>query len=328
MIFARYRVKIWYSCHLFYVISKLKDKIRRYFGFSATETNGLMLLVPFVLIVLMLPGVVRKMLEDRHQEQITEDEKILHEWLAKSRQKIRSPERVKSKILNPFDPNQISIDDWVSLGFSKKIAKRIIRFRQKGGRFNKKQDLLKIYGIDKNLASSYFDLLIFPDLKSKPKKSNKSKSLTKKTKPETNTEIVKLDLNLADTTQLQKIKGIGPVLSSRIVNYRQALGGFHAIDQINEVYGIKADLFKKLEERFEVKSVSIKKVNINEDSIKLLTRHPYLSYRVSKALVKYRKQHGDYRSIEDIKKIHIINDSIFNRISVYLKTTEQNEQRD
>jgi competence protein ComEA len=45
-------------------------------------------------------------------------------------------------------------------------------------------------------------------------------------------------LNSADAEQLDSLDGIGPALAQRIVEYRDAHGGFGSIDELDEVSGI------------------------------------------------------------------------------------------
>ncbi|MEO9965645.1 MAG: helix-hairpin-helix domain-containing protein [Reichenbachiella sp.] len=296
------------------MIAKLKKAIRVYFGFSSTETNGILFLVPVLLMILYAPSVFRIFLEGQYHDTAEEDKKILMSWLEESKMKIKAKENT---IVKPFrfDPNHITSPALISLGFKEKIVSRIMNYRQKGGQFRKKEDLLKIYGINKNLVSQYYDFIVIPKTKKAhhvAEKKSLSKNRSKKR--------LKTDLNLADTLELQKIRGIGSVLSARLIKYRDALGGFSSMDQVKEVYGIKSDVFQQVSEYFTLANVVPRQVNINQDSIDILARHPYLSYRLSKAIIKYRRQHGDYLNVADLKNIHTVSDSIFNKIAPYMKT--------
>lgn len=304
-----------HQCHLVYVIEKLKNKIRVYFGVSSAETNGLMLLIPMVIVILFIPKILREVLENRHLIDDEEDARILQEWLADAKSKIVV--RKTDFVPAPFDPNQITLGEWVALGFKEKIAKRIINYTKKGGHFKNEKDLLKIYGINQNLVAEYKDYIIWPTPK---KKKIRKPSLTKAPYelpvPEKNR--VKIDLNQADSLQLQSVRGIGRVLSARIIKYREALGGFYSTDQLKEVYGIKDDVYKRTLKYFKLRNRLVKTISINQDSIKTLAKHPYLSFSVSRAIIKYRLQHGDYQSIDELKKIYLINDSLFQKIAPYL----------
>ena len=58
-----------------------------------------------------------------------------------------------------------------------------------------------------------------------------------------------VELNMADTTTLKKVPGIGPVFANRIVKYRNLLGGFYAVSQLREVYGIDEETIKANKEK-------------------------------------------------------------------------------
>ncbi|MDW3208258.1 MAG: helix-hairpin-helix domain-containing protein [Reichenbachiella sp.] len=304
------------------MLTKLKNRIRLFFGFSASETNGLLLLVPILLLILAAPSILKSVLASNSTQSDLEDQRILRAWLEESKSKLKSDDGV-TFIPTFFDPNQINSDKWVQLGFKKNIAKRIVNYRAKGGVFRKKEDLLKIYGINQKLVTAYYDYIVLPKPETQPKAAlPKFKQAIEKMVVEKNN--VKFDLNLADTAQFQLVKGIGPVLSERIVKYREMLGGFTSTEQLQEVYGIKPEVYQRMLNDFDVLVASNKKININEDSISFLAKHPYLSYKTSRAIIKYRAQHGDYQSVDDLKKIHTISDSLFQRIKPYLKveTTE------
>lgn len=261
--------------------------------------------------------MLKKVLEEDNSQSRLEDELMLKAWLKESKTKLKIDDEA---VIVPtfFNPNRINEDKWIQLGFKKKIAERIINYRNKGGSFKKKEDLLKIYGINQKLVNSYFDYIILPAPKTKPKSPTLKKVMEKMVIEK---ESVKFDLNLADSTQLQIVKGIGPVLSGRIIKYREMLGGFISADQIREVYGIKEDVYQRMLSHFGILlKTTTKKISINQDSISLLAKHPYLDFNTSRSIVKYRIQHGDYHSLEELKNIHTLSDSLFQKIAPYLDT--------
>ncbi|WP_462247333.1 ComEA family DNA-binding protein [Ekhidna sp.] len=131
-------------------------------------------------------------------------------------------------------------------------------------------------------------------------------------------EVKPLDLNVATAEELQLVKGIGPKFSERIIKYRDLLGGFADTIQLKEVYGLPNETIFKLLQRFSIES-EVKTINLNQDSIKVLAKHPYISYDMARVIINYRKQHGDIDSLDDLKKIKAIDDSSFLRLKPYLK---------
>jgi competence ComEA-like helix-hairpin-helix protein len=130
----------------------------------------------------------------------------------------------------------------------------------------------------------------------------------------------RFDLNLADSARLLKIYGIGPVLSSRIIRYRDKLGGFVRHDQLFEVYGLDSAVVQRVSNSSLIgDSLILRKINLNSDDAEWrLAAHPYLSKSKAKVIVAYRFQHGSFSSVEDIRKIQSIDEKTFLKIQPYL----------
>ncbi|SNS57745.1 competence protein ComEA helix-hairpin-helix repeat region [Ekhidna lutea] len=146
------------------------------------------------------------------------------------------------------------------------------------------------------------------------RKTEKSSSVN----PNKNKSIDIYDLNTATEEDLQKIKGIGPAYSERIVKYRNLLGGFSDTTQLHEVYGLKPETISRLLEQFRILS-PVNQFNINSDSIKHLAKHPYVSYDLAWVIINYRREHGDIMSPQELKKIKALDDSTFIRLKPYLE---------
>ena len=224
-----------------------------------------------------------------------------------------------------FNPNSIGAEDFTALGFSPPVAGRIIRYREKGGKFRTKSDLLKIFGMDTAFYRRIQAFILLPEKENKvthfvkkypvKKYPNKEVARTKKV-------LEKFDLNLADTSQLKKIYGIGDKLSLRIIKYRDVLGGFINMEQLKEVYGLDSVTIRQIAENSVIAAgFQPAKVNLNTASEKQLAQHPYLK-KVAKAVVSYRFQHGDYKSVEEIQNVIHLDDKILQKIGPYLKVRE------
>ena len=144
---------------------------------------------------------------------------------------------------------------------------------------------------------------------------------TQKNKITIKDNIVKVELNSADTLQLRKVPGIGAKLAARTSNYRLALGGFYDLEQIKEVYNMPEISIEQLEKYFYIDKTKLSKLNLNTDSIIHLSRHPYLNWNQAKSIVNYRKVHGDYTNINQILMIKLIPDALFHKIAPYLTTS-------
>jgi len=118
-------------------------------------------------------------------------------------------------------------------------------------------------------------------------------------------DIGEIELNTADSIQLQELKGIGPGFARRIIIYREKLGGYYAKEQLMEVYGFTDKLYNQIKSDVTVDASKIRKMNVNRMDISHLKRHPYISYYEAKAIYDYRMQQpGDrIKSIEELSTL-------------------------
>ncbi|HAL95982.1 MAG TPA: hypothetical protein DCP55_08720 [Chitinophagaceae bacterium] len=130
---------------------------------------------------------------------------------------------------------------------------------------------------------------------------NWDKSRTE-TKPNRSPTLV-ISLENADSAALEKMPGIGPVLSARIIKYRDKLGGFYEVDQLREVYGLSDSVFSKIAPLLRLNGNNIKKIAINSASEEELRKHPYLQWKLAKQLIKFREAHGSFVEVKDLEEI-------------------------
>ncbi len=101
------------------------------------------------------------------------------------------------------------------------------------------------------------------------------------------------------------------------VNFRDKLGGFVSIDQVAQAYGLPDSTFQSIKP-FLVITQTVKKINLNTVSAKELAAHPYLNWNQANAIVKYRDQHGNFTSLDQLENIRILNQEIIKKIKPYL----------
>ena len=144
----------------------------------------------------------------------------------------------------------------------------------------------------------------------KPKKNYNSKPLKK-------SKFI-VNINLADSLHWRKLRGVGAKRSIHILNYKNALGGFVRVSQVNEVFSISDSLFKSFERFLNIKDSSLVKININTCSVKQLKNHPYINWNLANSIVNFREQHGLFKLLEDLKKIHILDNKLYYKVVPYL----------
>ncbi len=234
-------------------------------------------------------------------------------WSHKEYNSYKSNNTSVSRSLFNFDPNTLPAEGFKQLGLRDKTIQIILNYRSKGGRFKKAEDLQKIYG----LSATDFEAI-----KSYVHIESTSKVDTAKTYHNTYTKksvaLIAIDVNIADSTAFEKLSGIGPKLSSRIVNYRKKLGGFYSINQVAETWGLADSVFQKIKPQLNLSNATIQKININTATEQELDNHPYITKNQAKIIVAYRTEHGNFTTIEGLKKLPFASDDWLNKISPYL----------
>jgi DNA uptake protein ComE-like DNA-binding protein len=127
-----------------------------------------------------------------------------------------------------------------------------------------------------------------------------------------------LNLNSCDSADLEALPGIGPVLSARIIKYRNLIGGYVTAEQLKEVYGLQEETFNMISGLVKGDSLSLRKLNINEADYKQLIRHPYLQKNEVTAILKYRELKGSISGIELMVGNNLISNETARKIGVYL----------
>ena len=123
-----------------------------------------------------------------------------------------------------------------------------------------------------------------------------------------------LNLNHADTTELKKIPGVGSGIARSIVNYRQRLGGFYRIEQLQEIH---LD-YRQLQAWFTIMPSEIRRINLNRVGIERLRNHPYINFYQAKALVEYRKKKGILHNLKPFALYEEFTESDLERLSHYV----------
>ncbi len=306
-----------------------RNIIADYFTFSKSQRRAVIILFGAILFIILIPVIYQFFLvsktvkaNDVLVEQVTqlkvkeENNRVYNDNSDREKNTDYSAykEPAKNKPdLFVFDPNTVSAEDWGRLGVREKTISTIQNYLSKGGHFNKPEDLKKIYGLREEEANR---LIPYARISSGAKEAAMTKTATNTySKPSASTQ--KIDVNTADTTALISLPGIGSKLASRIILYREKLGGFYTIDQVGETYGISDSTFQLIKPRLVITTAAVRKININTASVSEL-KMPYIPYNVANAIFQYRTHNGLFKTVDDLKKIPIIDEPLFRKIVPYM----------
>ena len=294
----------------------MNSKLRDYFYFTKSQRRALWLISSLILLLIIFnrfaPYYFTHTLELDVEQLEAEHPAIFAEEVAIQKEAQNRKQSAPTELF-AFDPNIIEQEEWQALGLSKAQAGSILKYRRKGGVFKVKEDVKKMYVVSAERYALWEPFIQLPDTLDHFKTvENEPDKKFKRPMP------IVVNLNTTDSAELTKLRGIGPVYASRIIKYRQALGGFYKIDQLGEVWGLQDSTLAKLRHQLTIGEKELQKIHINQLEVDQLKKHPYLSWRESNAIVNYRKQHGSFQNADDLKKIYAVGDSLINAISPYL----------
>lgn len=310
----------------------MRSPLKDFFYFSRGERRGIIVLITGIIIV-FLSGYFYSYWKKRQpptEEEIHQQTLAVAEcnaFIASIQEKEKHWEKRFSKyntqsiVLASFDPNTADSTTFRRLGLPGWMAHNILRYRHKGGKFRKAEDFKKIYGLteeqyhtlspyisiatedtDRNVARLY-----------NPPVANDS-SVNRIIAPYKYPAGTIIDLNRTDTTELKKIPGIGSGIARLITSYRQRLGGFYRIEQLQDIH---LD-YHPLQSWFHIDSKDIRLINLNRTGIERLRNHPYINFYQAKAFVEYRKKKGVLQNLKPLALYEEFSETDLERISHYI----------
>ena len=297
------------------------QKFKQYFEISRREFRGMIVFVIILLLIYISPYVYEKLTFEPVKIQIeTLKSKIVE--IEKFKQDKAYAEDNNDNLVTQkpvffnFNPNNLPVDDWMKMGLSEKQAKSIKKYESKGGKFRSKADVKKMYAINDQMYQNMEPYVQIPDEVKTAPTFAKSENFKTEVKPANRS--IPVDINAADSLEFLNVRGIGPAFASRIINYRNRLGGFHSKTQLKEVWGLDSLKYTTLENQIVVNNINLKKINLNNCAFEDIKLFPYLTYKQMNAIIAYRKQHGNYKSVEDLNKIAILTPQIIQKITPYI----------
>jgi competence ComEA-like helix-hairpin-helix protein len=228
--------------------------------------------------------------------------------------------------LQVFDPNTADSSTLVHLGFKPWQAKNLLKYRAKGGRYRRPEDLKRLYGMTDSMYQTLqpYIQIVRTEVDSLRMDSMGRDSLWRDTtrydsmpKWQHVKKDTILNLRTADTTELKMIRGVGSYRAKQIVRYRDALGGFVRVEQLREVEGMElvADSVLK---HFVLDSANVKQLNVNSMGVRQLSRHPYLRFEDAKAIYELRRRKIKLDSIEQLYELETLSEETIKKVAPYL----------
>ena len=295
----------------------MRKRFNDFFYYSRRERRGILALMTASLL-LLLGGEVYMYLKSQQADipdDLPEQQRTMEEYqhfIASIREKEQEEkESRKSRyttwreeydvppVLVPFNPNTADSATFRQLGLPAWMARNILRYREKGGVFRRAEDFRKIYGLTEEQYATLCPYIRIPATDTVAHRpslflAEQHEDSLHREKPLKYAPGTLVDLNRADTTELKKIPGIGSGIARLISGYRQRLGGFYRLSQLED---INLD-YHQLTDWLRIDTTAIHRIPVNHASVDRLRHHPYLNFYQAKALVEYRRKHGPLKNLK------------------------------
>lgn len=291
-----------------------------FFYYTKSERRGILLLLAIALLLLGIWAVMEYLRPVEVPVTLSESEEI-DSFLAnlEEQEKIRkshTPKNEISAVLQPFDPNTADSVLLRQLGLPVYIVRNILKYRAKGGVFRSPESFSRIYGLKEEVYQKLKPYITIAPLVSVSHVRTDTFRQLKDTIPyiPKYEEGTIVDLNKADTSILKRIPGIGSTLARMIVVYRQRLGGFYDVSQLQEVPHVRVELNKW----FVVTPAGLHKIQVNSASLDKLRSHPYMDFYKAKAIMEYRRKRGKIKGLSQLSMFEEFTEKDLKRLSPYL----------
>ena len=276
--------------------------------FTRSQQLGILILCVVIIslqIVLFSDGLFQK-------TSLSLKDNNTREWLALQEQvnQLKKKLTQKKDTIYPFNPNFISDYKGYQLGMTLAEIDRLHQFRAQNQWVNSVADFKEVTGVSDSLLQKIAPYFKFPDW---VKNKNKLAFSTPQ-------KIIQIDINQARSQDLIAISGIGEVLSERILQQKEQLGGFVSMEQLGWIFGITPVVHQRLQEKFIVKQKpALLKLKINEANLKELAAFPYFNYELAKNIMTFRTMQGNEIRPEDLLKIKNFPTEKVHTITLYLQ---------
>lgn len=232
--------------------------------------------------------------------------------------------------MQQFDPNTADSSTLVHLGLKPWQASNMLKYRAKGGRYRKTEDLKRLYGMTDSMYLALLPYVVIDTLAIDQWRDSVRMAADSVPRYVSHKRDTILNLRTADTTELKMIKGIGSYRAKQIIRYRERLGGFVSVEQLREVKALQPLLKDSLStdsllSHFFLDSVHIVPLRVNSMHVERLQRHPYLSFEQARAIYELRRRKIQLKHLDQLRTLDCLTEQDIQRLRPYL-SFEQREK--
>lgn len=225
--------------------------------------------------------------------------------------------------MQQFNPNTADSSTLVHLGLKPWQASNMLKYRAKGGRYRKTEDLKRLYGMTDSMYLALLPYVVIDTLAIDRWRDSVRMAADSVPRYVSHKRDTILNLRTADTTELKMIKGIGSYRAKQIIRYREQLGGFVSVEQLREVKALQPLLKDSLStdsllSHFFIDSVRVVPLKVNSMRVERLQRHPYLSFEQARAIYELRRRKIQLKHLDQLRTLDCLTEQDIQRLRPYL----------
>ena len=307
------------------------EPVRKWFSFNKGERVAIITIMAVILVLILacLFRPARKSLSESTLHNLDSLLALRQAAIEEVQQKqAEKPQEVTELHPFPFNPNTLTEEEWLQMGLTDRQVRGIMNYRAKGGKFYSKSDVAKLYTISEEEYAQLEPFIVLPEVSRGKGTNTKSSSQggvsTGSTTAPAETPVAKkaispVDINTVDSTALVELPQIGGYTASRIIAFRDKLGGFIDKEQLRDVKGMDSARFNAIQPYIIIGEAELRKIDVNRADFKTLVGHPYLNYEQVKRIVNQREKRGMIKNWAQLQSL-IENDGEVNSLlEHYLK---------
>ena len=276
------------------------ESLRKLFSFSKGERIAIITILAIIigLVVACVLRPTRKSLSESSLHDLDSLLALRQAAIEEQQQRqAEKPQEVAELHPFPFNPNTMTEEEGQRLGLTDRQIRNILNYRDKGGKFYAKKDLAKLYTISEEEFAQLEPFIVLPEISrntySQSTSKNQDNQAVEEEQPKPAKKAIPIvDLNTVDSLTLVELPQIGAYTASRILAFREKLGGYVDKEQLRDVKGMDSARFATVESYIIIGDAEPVKIDVNRDDFKTLVHHPYLNYEQVKRIVNQREKRG------------------------------------
>jgi len=234
----------------------------------------------------------------------------------------------QAPVLFHFDPNTATVETFVQLGLPEKVARTMVKYRARGGRFRTAADLQKIYTLSEADFERLQPFIRIGDAAARTTPSRQAKKAA-------NFQPFAFDPNTAPEADLLRL-GLPKALVSRLLRYREKGGYFFEKTDFRKLYGLQEADYQRLEPYIAIarseapvrpasyaggatNSARQQVVDINTAPAEAWQQLPGIGAYRAQQIVRFREKLGGFVHPGQVAETRGLPDSIFQKIQGKLR---------